>query len=217
MQKNNTLVPTLRHDKLKNVDAPPVLTKPKSETLSEETKERIFDAEFAPQMSALYNFAYYLCRDETQAQDMVQETMLRCYEHIASYQVGSNAKAWLFRILKNNFLNETRKINKRPKITEIDNIKIAHESEGNAQFMDLHQDVFQDMLGDEVKTALESLDPKYKTILLLYDIEHFTYQEIADDILNIPIGTVRSRLSRARELMRMALSEYAQQEGYHRN
>lgn len=184
--------------------------------LSETEKEHIFDREFAPQMSSLYNFAYYLCRDETQAQDMVQETMLRAYEHIDNYRQDSNAKAWLFRILKNNFLNETRKTKANPKITEIDDIKSYHESDEGNRYMDLRQEMFQDMMGDEVKAALESLAPIFREIILLYDVEHFTYQEIADDILHIKIGTVRSRLNRARSLLRVALSDYAQKEGFNK-
>jgi RNA polymerase sigma factor (sigma-70 family) len=184
--------------------------------LSEAEKERIFDREFVPQMSALYNFAYYLCRDETQAEDMLQETMMRCYEHIESYREGSNAKAWLFRILKNNFLNENRKIKSSPKITEIDDIKSYHESDEGDRYVDLRQEMFQDMMGDEVKEALESLEPIFREVILLYDIEHFTYQEIANDILHIPIGTVRSRLNRARSLMRVALWDYAKKEGFNK-
>ncbi len=186
---------------------------PQHSKLSEEEKWHIFECEFEPQFAALYNYAYYLCRDEALARDLVQDTMLRAYEHIENYRVGSNAKAWLFRILKNGYLNETRRVKTAPKMTELDDVRSHHESEENNRYANLHQEIFQDMMGDEVKFALDSLDPIFREILIFYDIERIPYQEIAE-ILNKPIGTVRSRLNRARSLMREALADYAQKEGY---
>lgn len=186
--------------------------------LVKKVKDRIFKKEFLPHMDALYNFAFHLTLNEDDANDLVQETFLKAYRFIESYQQGTNAKAWLFKILKNGFINEYRRKTKQPARVEFDDIVSFHdtEDEGRVEYLDLRQELFQGMLGDEVTRALNELPVDFKTIILLCDIEEFSYEEIAK-IIDIPIGTVRSRLHRARNILKEKLREYAQQEGYKEN
>ncbi len=183
--------------------------------LSKSNKDRIFNKEFLPQMDALYNFAFHLTLDEDDANDLVQETFLKAYRFIDSYQQGTNAKAWLFKILKNGFINEYRKKTKQPAKVDYDDIVSFHDTDddGHVEYLDLRTDLFQGMLGDEVTRALNQLPVDFKTIILLCDIEEFSYEEIAK-IIDIPIGTVRSRLHRARNILKEKLREYAQKEGF---
>ncbi|MEI2672964.1 MAG: sigma-70 family RNA polymerase sigma factor [Chitinophagaceae bacterium] len=183
--------------------------------LSKSSKDRIFNKEFLPQMDALYNFAFHLTLDEDDANDLVQETFLKAYRFINSYQQGTNAKAWLFKILKNGFINEYRKKTKQPSKVDYDEVASFHDTddEGHVEYLDLRHELFQGMLGDEVTRALNQLPVDFKTIILLCDIEEFSYEEIAK-IIDIPIGTVRSRLHRARNILKEKLREYAQKEGF---
>lgn len=186
--------------------------------LVKKVKDRIFKKEFLPHMDALYNFAFHLTLNEDDANDLVQETFLKAYRFIDSYQQGTNAKAWLFKILKNGFINEYRRKTKQPARVEFDDIVSFHDTEddGRVEYLDLRQELFQGMLGDEVTRALNELPVDFKTIILLCDIEEFSYEEIAK-IIDIPIGTVRSRLHRARNILKEKLREYAQKEGYKEN
>ncbi len=183
--------------------------------LTKSNKDRIFNKEFLPHMDALYNFGFHLTLDEDDANDLVQETFLKAYRFIDSYQQGTNAKAWLFKILKNGFINEYRKKTKQPAKVDYDEVASFHDTddEGHVEYLDLRQELFQGMLGDEVTRALNQLPVDFKTIILLCDIEEFSYEEIAK-IIDIPIGTVRSRLHRARNILKEKLREYAQKEGF---
>lgn len=178
-------------------------------------KDKIFDEEFFPHMKALYNFAFHLTYDEENANDLVQETFLKAYRFIDSYQKGTNSKAWLFKILKNEFINNYRKKVKRPVNVDFEDVINYHESD-DANYvgsLDLRQEIFQNMMGDEITIALNNLPVDFKTIILLCDIEGFTYEELAK-ILDIPIGTVRSRLFRARNMLKEKLRDYALKIGY---
>jgi len=178
-------------------------------------KDKIFDEEFFTHIKALYNFAFHLTYDEENANDLVQETFLKAYRFIDSYQKGTNSKAWLFKILKNEFINNYRKKVKRPVNVDFEDVVNYHESDDASYVgsLDLRQEIFQNMMGDEITIALNSLPVDFKTIILLCDIEGFTYEELAK-ILDIPIGTVRSRLFRARNMLKEKLRDYALQIGY---
>jgi len=181
-------------------------------------KDKIFDEEFFPHMKALYNFAFHLTYDGESANDLVQETFLKAYRFIDSYQKGTNSKAWLFKILKNEFINNYRKKTKRPLSVDFEDVINYHESDdaGYVGNLDLRQEIYQNMMGDEITIALNNLPTDFKTIILLCDIEGFTYEELAK-ILDIPIGTVRSRLFRARNMLKEKLREYALKIGYKEN
>lgn len=178
-------------------------------------KDKIFEGEFLPHIDALYTFAYHLTYNEDDANDLVQETFMKSYRFIDSYEVGTNAKAWLFKILKNAFINEYRKRSKRPTKVDFEDVAGYQDSETSSYVgsLDLRQEIFQGMIGDEVTRALNSLPVDFKTVVLLCDVEGFTYEEIAK-IVDIPIGTVRSRLHRARNMLKDKLKEYASKFGY---
>lgn len=178
---------------------------------------RIFEKEFMPHMDAMYNFALKLTADEDDAQDLVQDTCLKAYRFINSFEPGTYAKAWLFRILKNNFINDYRKKSRGPSKVEFEWVEqsISGEDEAAepAYFADLQAETVNDMLGDEITAALQSLPVDFRMIIILCDLEEFSYEEMAK-ILDIPIGTVRSRLHRARTLLKTKLVNYAKSKGY---
>ncbi|HJW29248.1 MAG TPA: sigma-70 family RNA polymerase sigma factor, partial [Saprospiraceae bacterium] len=128
---------------------------------------------------------------------------------------GTNAKAWLFKILKNAYINEYRKRVKQPVKVDFEDIVTFHDTDDDriSGYSDLRQEIFEHMMGDEVTTAINSLPLDFRTVILLCDIEGFTYEEIAS-IIDVPIGTVRSRLFRARNLLKEKLNDYAKKHGY---
>lgn len=175
-------------------------------------KNTFFEKLFLPLLDASYNFAFRLTLDEDDAQDLVQDTYLKAYRFIDSFQEGTNAKAWLFRILKNSFINDYRKKTKQPSKVDYQEVEQAYNSDEDApqtnSTTDLRVEVLQDMIGDEVANALNSLAIDFRTVIILCDIEGFTYEEMSK-ILDIPIGTVRSRLHRARQILKEKLKNYA--------
>lgn len=183
--------------------------------LSKIDKDKIFESEFLPHVDALYTFAYHLTYDEDDANDLVQEALLKAYRFISSYNIGTNAKAWLFKILKNAFINEYRKKAKRPFKVDYEDISSYHNSEDTSYvgILDLREDIFQGILGDEIVTALNSIPVDFRTVVVLCDLQGFTYEEMAK-IIDIPIGTVRSRLHRARNMLKEKLKAYAEKSGY---
>lgn len=181
----------------------------------EKVRMEIFDTEFLPNIDAMYNFAYRLTFDEDDAKDLVQDTYMKAYRFINSFQRGTNAKAWLYRILKNSFINDFRKKSKQPSkvdYQEVENFYNSDDVDSN-KTVDLRIDTLKDMMGDEVSNALNSLAVDFRTVIILCDLEGFTYEEMAK-ILDIPIGTVRSRLHRARNLLKEKLNTYAHSMGY---
>ncbi len=178
-------------------------------------KKKVFETEFLPHIESMYNFAYRLTYDEDDSKDLVQETYLKAYRFIESFQKGTNAKAWLFRILKNSFINDFRKKSKEPSKVDYQEVESFYNSEEVDQRIttDLRVETVRDMIGDEISNALNSLDVDFRTVIILCDLEGFKYDEMAK-ILDIPIGTVRSRLHRARNLLKEQLSEYGKKMGY---
>ncbi len=184
---------------------------------SDKVKSEIFNNEFLPHINSMYNFGYRLTLDRDDAKDLVQDTYLKAYRFIESFQKGTNAKAWLFRILKNSFINDYRKKSKEPTKVDYQEVETYYNSdEVDRQITpDLRIESLKDMIGDEISNALNSLDVDFKTVIILCDLEGFKYEEMAK-ILDIPIGTVRSRLHRARNLLKEKLSEYAKSMGYNK-
>jgi RNA polymerase sigma-70 factor (ECF subfamily) len=182
---------------------------------SDSDKSNIFDNEFMPHIDSMYNFAFRLTFDEDDAKDLVQDTYLKAYRFINSFAKGTNAKAWLFRILKNSFINEYRKKSKQPTKVDYQEVETYYNSESVDYSItsDLRVDAVKDLIGDEISNALNSLAVDFRTVIILCDLEGFTYEEMAK-ILDIPIGTVRSRLHRARNLLKEKLRSYAQNMGY---
>ncbi|NRB61795.1 MAG: sigma-70 family RNA polymerase sigma factor [Saprospiraceae bacterium] len=187
-----------------------------AEHLSNTNYELVFEEELLPQIDSLYTFAYHLTNyREEDANDLVQETYFKAYKAIERYHQGTNAKAWLFRILKNIFINEYRKRSNQPQRVDYEEILHYHDEESSSytSYHDLREEMFQNMMGDEVTNAINDLPVTFRVVILLCDIEGFTYEEISK-ILDIPIGTVRSRLHRARNLLKEKLKKYAESLGY---
>lgn len=178
-------------------------------------RKSIFDNEFLPHLDAMYNFAYRLTFDQDDAKDLVQDTFMKAYRFINSFEKGTNAKAWLYRILKNSFINDFRKKSKEPGKVDYQEVENFYNSDNvdESKTVDLRIDTVKDMMGDEVTNALNALAVDFRTVIILCDLEGFTYEEMAK-ILDIPIGTVRSRLHRARNLLKEKLKSYANSMGY---
>ena len=185
------------------------------QTYTEPEKQAIFHDEFMPHVNSMYNFAYRLTLDRDDAKDLVQDTYLKAYRFIESFQKGTNAKAWLFRILKNSFINDYRKKSKEPNKVDYQEVETYYNSDDVDRQItpDLRVESLKDMIGDEISNALNSLEVDFRTVIILCDLEGFKYEEMAK-ILDIPIGTVRSRLHRARQLLKEKLSSYAKSMGY---
>lgn len=178
---------------------------------NDEQNARIFETELYPFTDAVYNFAVRLTNDASRADDLVQETFMKAWRFLDSYQEGTNAKAWLFRICKNAFINEFRAKTREPQSVDIDLVSVGRNAKGVVRDAHLLEEIGTGELGDEVMAALNTLNPDNRLVVLL-DFEDFTYKEIAA-ILNVPLNTVRTRLHRARQNMADMLVAYAQARG----
>lgn len=189
--------------------------KPQKRQYSDLERKDVFDNEFLPHLDAMYNFAYRLTFDQDDAKDLVQDTFMKAYRFINSFEKGTNAKAWLYRILKNSFINDFRKKSKEPSKVDYQEVENFYNSDNvdESKTVDLRIDAVKDMMGDEVTNALNALAVDFRTVIILCDLEGFTYEEMAK-ILDIPIGTVRSRLHRARNLLKEKLKTYAGSMGF---
>lgn len=187
-------------------------------TQEEFKKQEDFRSEMIPHLDSLYNFAIRLTTDPTEAEDLVQDTIVKAYRFFTSYEKGTNAKAWLFRILKNSYINNYRKKSKQPHQVDYDEVSSFYETVRSEQSdtTDMEDIMYRDMLDDQVTKALERLPEDFRTVVLLCDVEGFTYEEIAN-MLDVPIGTIRSRLHRGRNLLRAELNDYADKKGYNRD
>jgi len=188
---------------------------PEKLTRAEIEKQRDFQREAMVHIDSLYNFALRMTGDAEDANDLVQETYMKAYRFFDSFEKGTNCKAWLFRILKNSYINKYRKESKEPDKIDYDEIKEFYHSVKHSSLdsNDMQEKMFGELLDDEVARALESLPEDFKEVVQLCDIEGFTYEEIAN-MVDCPIGTVRSRLHRGRKILREKLMEYAKQHGY---
>jgi len=184
--------------------------------LTESQARILFEKEFVPHLDAMYNFALRLTNDEDDAHDLMQDTCMRAFRFIGSFEPGTYAKAWLFRILKNNFINDYRKKSRGPSKVEFEWVEqsFAGDDDPEPAFQaDLKAETVNEMLGDEITSAIQALPVDFRMIIILCDLEEFSYEEMAK-ILNIPIGTVRSRLHRARTMLKETLATYAEKKGY---
>lgn len=163
-------------------------------------------------MDSLYTAALRMTRNRSDAEDLVQETYLKAYRGYGGFEAGTNLKAWLYRILTNTFINSYRARSRRPEETELDDVeelylfrRMSRWDEGLGRSAE--EEALAWVTDDEVKVALESLPESFRMSVLLADVEGFSYKEIAE-IMDVPVGTVMSRLHRGRRALQKALHDF---------
>jgi RNA polymerase sigma-70 factor (ECF subfamily) len=177
-------------------------------------RQQEFEADVVPHKAVLYNFALRTTGNADDAKDLLQETFLKAFRFWDKYEKGTNVRAWLFRIMKNSYINRYRKETREPGMVDYEDIENFYDSirDESTDSNDLQRRMYSNMLGDEVTEALQSLPGDFRTVVILADIEGLSYEEIAD-FLNCPIGTVRSRLHRGRKMLQEMLAGYAKDLG----
>jgi len=166
----------------------------------------------------LYSAAMRMTRNPADAEDLVQETFLKAYRAYHTFEEGTNLKAWLYRILTNTYINKYRKDSRRPSEVDLGSVEDLYlyrniGSEESAEAARTTEDrVLDGLVEADIKKAVEDLPENFRLPVLLADLEGFSYKEISD-ILDIPIGTVMSRLHRGRKAMQKSLWEYAVKRG----
>jgi len=166
----------------------------------------------------LYSAAMRMTRNPSDAEDLVQETFLKAYRAYHTFEEGTNLKAWLYRILTNTYINKYRKDSRRPSEVDLGSVEDLYlyrsiGSEESAEAARTTEDrVLDGLVESDIKKAVEDLPENFRLPVLLADLEGFSYKEISD-ILDIPIGTVMSRLHRGRKAMQKSLWEYAVKRG----
>jgi len=180
-----------------------------------------FEEVALPHFDALFNLALNLTRNRKDAEDLVQEAYLRAYRFFDSFQSGTHIKAWLFRILRNTFINRYRAAKVRPDEVDFGKIESGYERSIERTFAEDHQPpspedlVMDGVLDREIVEAMESLPEEYRTVVVMALVEEMSYKEIAA-ALSIPLGTVMSRLHRGRKMLQAALLDFATRKGIHR-
>ena len=169
-------------------------------------------------LDALFSAALRMTRNAAEAEDLVQETYLKAYRGYGSFQEGTNLKAWLYRILTNTFINSYRAKKRRPDESDLEEIEDLYlyrrlgGLEAAAAGRSAEEEVLDSFTDDEVKNAVESLPEQFRIAVLLSDVEGFSYKEIAE-IMDVPIGTVMSRLHRGRKALQKSLYEFGTNRG----
>ncbi|HEY7634126.1 MAG TPA: sigma-70 family RNA polymerase sigma factor [Gemmatimonadales bacterium] len=176
------------------------------------TAGRSFDAEALPHLDALYRVALRLTGDPSQAEDLVQDTMLKAYRAWRQYRPGTNAKGWLLTILRNTFINDYRRRKLEPVAMDLEAIE-PHALYRAVEQTDPEGAFFSKIVDAKVLEAIDALAPEFREVLVLSDIEGMRYAEIAET-LQVPVGTVKSRLFRARRQLQAALYAHAVEMGY---
>lgn len=189
------------------------------------SKERdaLFQREAMPHVDSLFGAAMRFTRSRRDAEDLVQDTLLKAFVHFDKYKPGTNCKAWLFRILTNTFINRYRKTQRERVFLSEDSdawrlderVEARQESELEPREESQVEQIGR-IFGDEVNEALQRIPLDFRTVVICVDVEDFSYKETAE-ILDCPIGTVMSRLYRGRRMLRAQLAEYAVEEGYIRD
>ncbi|MFN2607236.1 MAG: sigma-70 family RNA polymerase sigma factor [Acidimicrobiales bacterium] len=169
-------------------------------------------------MPSLYTAALRMTRSPADAEDLVQDTYLKAYRAFGTFQEGTNLKAWLYRILTNTYINAYRAKKRRPEETDIDDVENLYlyrrlgGLEGATAGRSAEEEVLDHFTETDVKEAIEALPEQFRMAVLLGDVEGFSYKEIAE-ILDVPIGTVMSRLHRGRRALQKRLYDFGRQRG----
>jgi len=196
-----------------------VVLNPSSKTGLPKGKPLDFEKDILPFVDSLYSTAYRLVMNHQDAEDLVQETCMKAFKYYDKFQQGTNLRAWLFKILKNTFINNYRKKKATPQQVDFSGIEESLEnliSENIKDLADPESLFFSSLIDENVETAMNSLPEEYHIVVVMADIEGKSYKEIAD-ALEIPLGTVMSRLYRGRKMLEKALLDYGISHGYLRH
>jgi RNA polymerase sigma-70 factor, ECF subfamily len=176
---------------------------------------KAFEEEAVVHSKAVYHFALSMTGNPEDANDLVQETYLKAFRYFHNFTKGSNCKAWLFMILKNTFINEYRKKKREPFKVNYDDIEDFYETikPGQVDPTENVNKIYEDTFDDDISKAMNELPENFRSVVTLCDLEGYSYEEIAEYV-DCPIGTVRSRLHRARKLLHSKLFNYADKHGY---
>ena len=183
-----------------------------------EERESFFDREVMQHLDALYRTALRMTRNPQDAEDLVQETMLRAFRFLDRFEPGTNLRAWLFKILTNTYINRYRKQSSEPRVDSLDDSEELSlyrylDNEAASRGGSVEAQVLDRFAEQDIKTAIEALPPQYRITVLLADVEGFSYNDIAE-ITNVKKGTVMSRLFRGRRLLQKALVDQARSAGF---
>jgi len=184
--------------------------------LNDAAKRKEFEAEALPHMDALYRTALRLAKNKNDAEDLVQEAFAKAYRFWDKFELGSNCRAWLFKIMTNIFINEYRSKSRSPlqaNIDDIDDNYLYGQLADSEMTENPEQTLFSKLFDDDVKKAIENLPDDFRLVAVLSFLEGFSYQEIAE-IADLQLGTVKSRLHRGRKLLQKQLFDYAVRNGY---
>jgi len=171
-----------------------------------------FEAEVLPQLDSLYRLALRLTTDPSRAEDLVQDTVLKAFRSWQSFQPGTNIRSWLFTILRNTFINDYRRRQREPIAMDLDAVE-PHAAFRAAQDEDPEGTFFSQIVDAKVLDAIDALPEDFREVLVLSDIENMSYAQIAE-VLGVPVGTVKSRLFRARRQLQEVLYDHAVEMGY---
>jgi RNA polymerase sigma-70 factor (ECF subfamily) len=178
-------------------------------------RRKRFEDEALPHLDALYSMAVRLARNPDDANDLLQETVLRAYRFFHQFESGTNCRAWMLTILFNNFRNGYRKSSREQPASSADEFERKVEAESlRTDPVGSNPEALlagQGMEG-EVETALASLPDEFRQAVLLVDVEELSYQEVSG-VLNVAIGTIKSRVSRGRAMLRDRLAGFAKEQG----
>ena len=187
-----------------------------SSSLSDSELASIFEADALPYLDQLYGTALRMTRSPADAEDLVQDTYAKAFAAFRSYEQGTNLRAWLFRILRNTFINNYRKAQRQPssgpseELTDGQLLDLEQRNSGGVRSAE--NEALERLGDDEIAAAMATIPEDFRTAVYLADVEGFSYKEIAD-IMETPVGTVMSRVHRGRKALRALLTEYARERG----
>ncbi len=183
---------------------------------NKEVKRKSFEAEALPHMDALYRTALRMTKNSGDAEDLVQESLVKAYRFWDKFEEGSNCRAWLFKIMTNIFINDYRAKSRAPQAVDVDDIDdnyLYNMLADGKPNQNPEQQLFAKLFDDDIRRAIEDLPDDFRVVVVLSFLEGFSYQEIAE-IIDLQLGTVKSRLHRGRKILQKQLLDYAVKNGY---
>lgn len=179
-----------------------------------ENLRKQFEATALQHMDAIYSAALRMSSNRAEAEDLVQDTYLRAYRFFDRFQPGTSIKAWLFKILRNTFINNFKKRANMPELVNFDQLRLSDSEPASPD--NPEEEVIYRFVDNEIKNAIEALPDEFRLVIELSDLEGFSYKETAEKV-DRPIGTVMSRIHRGRRMLRNNLRECANEMGYARS